>query len=161
MDDRNVQRLENLFHEKILQYNDLFHCLNEERESLIRVDLDRLWQISHEKEEICRKLEKTREAMLLSIDFPEDAKGMTLSQVMEKIPRTSRAAFQKLYLQLVKLKTDIDLIRRENMTFINDSLQFLDDLISIISGEPKRKIFYNDRCHLNSTETNIFLKSEA
>jgi hypothetical protein len=161
MDDRNVQRLEKLLHEKILLYNDLLHCLNEERESLINVDLDRLWQISHEKEELCKELEKTKGSIWGAIDPLVDAQDMTLSQMMEKIPRTKRALFQKLYLRLIKLKTDIDLIRRENMAFINDSLEFLDDIISIISGEPKRKIFYDDRCLLNSPETNIFIKREA
>ena len=56
MDDRTIQSLENLIYEKIILYNDLLHCLKKERETLIKIDLDDLWQISKEKEDLCSRI---------------------------------------------------------------------------------------------------------
>ena len=36
MDERIIQTLENLIYEKIILYNDLLHCLEKERETLIK-----------------------------------------------------------------------------------------------------------------------------
>ena len=53
MDDTMMQSLEKLFYKKIMLYNDLLCYLRKERESLINIDLDKLWSISKEKEKIC------------------------------------------------------------------------------------------------------------
>jgi hypothetical protein len=52
MEDTTTPVLEELLSGKILLYNDLLRCFMKERESLINIDLDKLWSISKEKEEI-------------------------------------------------------------------------------------------------------------
>jgi hypothetical protein len=49
MDERIIQTLENLIYEKIILYNDLLHCLEKERETLIKIDMDDLWEISKKR----------------------------------------------------------------------------------------------------------------
>jgi len=53
MEAFTVDSIEKLFYKKIMLYNDLLHCFEEERKSLISIDLSKLWKLSKEKDEIC------------------------------------------------------------------------------------------------------------
>lgn len=161
MDDHIIQLLEKLFYKKILLYNDLLHCLKRERESLINIDLDKLWGISREKEETCSQIKSIRQEIISTVNLGIDEESFNPNHILDLIPRESRAKFEKLYLTLIKLKSEIEILRKENMIFIDDSLQFLDDLISIITGKETSKIMYNEKCHLRKSGANILLSREA
>jgi len=161
MDDHTVESLEKLFHHKIMLYNDLLDCLKRERGSLIGIDLDSLWTISKEKEQICSKIKSTRDEMICVANPGIDQRSFNLNQIMDLIPGKNRNRFQKLYLTLIKLKSEIEALRKENMFFIDDSLQFLDEMISIITGETESKITYNDKCHVSKSGAAILLSREA
>ncbi len=161
MDDTIIQLLERLFYKKIMLYNDLLHCFKKERESLINIDVDNLWSISREKEQICSKIKSIRQEIISAINPGIDQKSFIPKQILELIPGKNRTKFQKLYLTLTRLKGEIEALRKENMIFIDDSLHFLDEMISIITGETKSEIMYNDKCHLSRSDTNILLSREA
>ena len=162
MDDMIIHSLERLFYRKIMLYNDLLHCFEKEREYLINIDLDRLWNISKEKEKICSRIASIREEIVSTIFSPKiDPQSFDLNQILGLIPRDERAKFHELYRTLIKLKGEIELLRKENMSHINDSLQFLDEILSILTGETKSEMMYNDKCHLSRSGTNIFLSREA
>jgi len=147
MDDHRVQSLVSLFHKKIILTNDLLHCLKKERESLINIDLDSLWSISKEKEEICSKIESIREEIVSALDPRIDQRFLTSHQILELLPEEHKA--------------EIEVIRKENMIFIDDSLQFLDEMMSILTGKTTSKILYNDKCHLSRSGANVLLSREA
>ena len=60
MEDHIIRSLERLLQEKIMLYNDLLQCFKDEKDSLIAVDLDKLWSISKVKDEICSKINALR-----------------------------------------------------------------------------------------------------
>jgi len=161
MDDTLVQSLEKLFFKKIMLYNDLLHCFNKERESLVNIDLDKLWSISKEKEEICAQIKSIQQGIVSAINPGIDQPPFNLNQILDMIPGDKRALFQKEYLALMKLKNEIKALRKENMILIDDSLQFLDEMISVITGECKSSIMYNEKCHLSQSGTNLLLSREA
>jgi predicted XRE-type DNA-binding protein len=161
MDDTIIQSLEKLFYNKIMLYNDLLDCFKKEREVLINLDLDKLWGIFKEKEQICSNIKSIRQEIISAINLNIDQKSFIPNQILELIPGENRAKFQKLSLTLKGLKAEIEALRKENTIFIDDSLHFLDEMISIITGETKSKIMYNDKCHLSKSDTNIFLSREA
>jgi hypothetical protein len=161
MEDAVVELVEELFSRKIMLYHDLLHCFRQEKESLLRIDLDRLWKIAGEKEELCSKIQSLRQE-IMDLLYPEtDNKSLNLNRLIHLIPVDKRAVFQKLYLALIRLKREIEVLRKENMVFINDSLQFLDEIMSIISGETRAGSVYNDKCHLVKSESQILLSKEA
>lgn len=161
MDDTIIQSLEKLLYKKIMLYHDLLDCFNKERESLINIDLDNLWSISKEKEETCSQIESIRQEIISTVDPGIDEESFNPNRILDLIPGKSKAKFQKLYLTLIKLKTEIEVLRKENMIFIDDSLQFLDEMISIITGEETSKIMYNDKCHLRKSGANILISREV
>lgn len=161
MDENIIQLLEKLFFTKIMLYHDLLDCFNKERESLINIDLDNLWSISNEKEEICLKIQSIQREIVSAVNPGREQERFNLHQIMDMIPSDKREPFQKEYLALMKLKNEINALRKENMILIDDSLQFLDEMISVITGECKSGIMYNNRCHLSQLGTSLLLSREV
>jgi hypothetical protein len=161
MEDEVIRLIEKLFFKKIMLYNDLLHYLKEERESLISIDLDKLWRISKEKEKTCADIESTKKGIISALSLKEDQKAFNLNRIMEFIPEKSKTEFQNLYLRILKIKGEIEVLRIQNMTFIDDSLNFMDEIISIITGEAESGIIYNDKCRFRKSGPNLFLNREV
>ena len=77
MEEAVVRMIESLFYKKIMLYNDLLGSLNAERESLISIDLDNLWHISKEKDEICAQINTTRQEIVAAA-FPQETQKQPL-----------------------------------------------------------------------------------
>ena len=161
METPTVRLIEKLFYQKIMLYHDLLYCFKHERESLINLDLDKLWSISKEKEEICAKINAAKQEIVAALDLQENQKTFELNRTMDLIGVEYRAEFQKLYLRLIKLKSEIEVFRKENMAFVNDSLQFLDEIIATITGADGSGTMYNDKCHFNKSGSHSFLSREV
>jgi len=161
MEDEGIRLIEKLFFKKIMLYNDLLHYLKEERESLISIDLDKLWRISKEKEKACADIESTKKEIISELSLKGDQKAFNLNRIMEFIPEKSKTEFQNLYLRILKIKGEIEVLRIQNMTFIDDSLNFMDEIISIITGEDESRIIYNDKCRFRKSGPNLFLNREV
>jgi hypothetical protein len=161
MDDTQMQSLERLLQAKIMLYNELLHCLERERESLITIDLDKLWAISRQKEEICARIRSVRREIIAAVSPGEEEKFFTLNRIFNVIPAKETSKLQKLHLALVKLGGEIEALRKENMLFIDDSLQFLDEMISIIAGETRSRDIYDDKCHVSKSGAGMLLSREA
>ena len=161
MEAFTVDTIEKLFYRKIMLYNDLLYCFEEERKSLIRIDLNKLWGLSKEKDEICAQIKSIRREMSVAVNLENEQDAFSLNQVMDLIPEKYTDKFKKLYLRILKLKGEIEILRRQNILYINDSLEFLDEMISIITGETDSGYIYNDRCHYNKSGSRSFLAREV
>jgi hypothetical protein len=128
---------------------------------LISVDLDELWKISKDKEALCSKITSIRQEIIAFIEPGLAQRPFNLKDVMALIPDEFTRGFQKLYLKLIKLKSEIDALRKENMVFIDDSLAFMDEMISVISGGRRAKVQYNERCQINKSGHNMILSREV
>jgi len=161
MDDSTIEYLEGLINKKMMQYKDLHHCLVQEKISLLDMNTDRLWTISREKEKICREIDTIR-SEVFAVSAGSVNHGMTrLSQVLAYLPKNTRARFRESILALKRLKVEIETMRKENMNYINDSLQFLDEMIAIITGETQAKTCYTDKCRLKKSNHYLMLNREV
>ena len=161
MDDKTTHSIEKRLYRKIILYDSLLYYLKKERESLISVDLASLWEISREKEEICSEINSLRQEIVALIDEGADYKRFNLNRIIDLIPSGKRRKFQELFHTLTRLKGEIEVLRKENMIFVDDSLNFLDELLSIITGKNGPDIMYDDNCKLSKHGVNIFLSREA
>lgn len=161
MDTFTVDSIEKLFYRKIMLYNDLLHCLEEERKSLIEINIDKLWGLSKKKDEICEEIKSIKQKVFAAANQGDDQGSINLNRIMEIIPVKNRDRFKKLYLRILKLKGEIEVLRKQNIIYIDDSLEFLDEMISIITGEAESKFVYNDRCHFNKSGSHFFLNREV
>ena len=162
-----IQTVENLFHEKILLYQDLLECLKKERDVLSDTDMDGLWEIAEEKQSIVGRIETVRSKILTALsDVPTDrltdGVSFDLARVYSFIPRTHRERIKKPYFSLVSLKGEIQRRSRENKRFIEECLSFLDELIAIITDTGKQRAVYdNGRSAKNKDHANLILHREV
>jgi len=161
MNKNTVNLLEDLFQRKIMHYDDLLHCLEKERESLVTINMDALWTISREKEELCSKIEGIRQEIISVFDMDEQNSSVPFNTILCLVPEEKADIFQSFFLTLDKLKNEIELLRKTNMAFMNDSLRFLDEMISIITGGKESDMGYNLKSHLSKSGINCFVSREV
>ena len=160
MENDVIRLLETLFFKKFMLYNDLLQYFEEERESLISIDLDKLWKISKEKEKACSEIISARQEIMSVVDSKEDCNSFNLNRIMECIPTEFKPEFQNLYLKILKLKGEIEILRIQNLSVIDDSLNFMDEIITIVTGESESRMIYNDKCRFDKSGPNVFLNRE-
>jgi hypothetical protein len=156
-----MDMIEKFFYKKIMLYNDLLHCFEAERKALIEIDINILWELSKEKDEICENIKSIRMAIAASVYPADDQESFHLNRIMEAIPKKQKDKFEKLYLRILKLKGEIDILRKQNILYIDDSLKFMDEMISILTGETESDFIYNDKCHFKSSGPHLFLNREV
>ncbi|MBU2621910.1 MAG: flagellar protein FlgN [Proteobacteria bacterium] len=161
MEETIVEFLEKSLYEKIFLYNDLLFCFKKEKDALANMDMDNLWNISKEKDELCSKIESIRQKMFSAAGSEADQQQFAPVMIMDLVPEKNRSKFHELYSTLRKLKNEIDVMRELNMNTVDHSLKFLDEIISIITGQVQQNVIYNGRCRLNQSRSNMILSREV
>jgi len=161
MGDNAIRSLEMLIYEKVLLYEDLRGCLEEERECLIRVDLDRLWELSRRKEALCAGIRDVRTRLQAAAGLESSRFSFDFMGILDRVPAEFRPRFHGPHLRLMKSKAEIESLRRENMAFLDESLRFLDEIISIISGKQENRAVYDRNCRLMDAPADAALRREV
>lgn len=161
MAEVNIQELENKFYQKLTLYNDLFECLKRERACLIGIDLDCLWDISSEKEDVVARIKSLRQEIVALFSSNESLPWTSLDQVLASLPGENGERLKKLKQTIDRLKADIETLRKENISFVDHSLLFIDEIISIIAGETLTGNVYNQKCRLRKSDNNVLLCREV
>jgi hypothetical protein len=161
MEAFTVDTIEKLFYKKIMLYNDLLYCFEEERKSLIAINIDKLWELSKVKDELCAQIKSIRGEISVAVNLENEPNAFNLGLIMDLIPEKHTDKFKKLYLRILKLKGEIEILRKQNILYIDDSLEFMDEMISVLTGENKSRYIYNDRCHFKPSGPRLFLNREV
>ena len=101
----------------------LLDCMVRERETLIDLDVDRLWSITEEKQHILRSIEGMQSQ--IERDQATDSK--------EVLSPARRQVTGKLALRLEQLKQEIRQRVTENVRFVSETLGFFDELVSLLA----------------------------
>lgn len=161
MEDSVKASLERLFYDKVLLYDDLLHCFMRERDCLIRIDMDGLWNISREKNNLCERISSVRKDILSLLGLMPDADLFDLHQIIKTLPYESRAGFQAIALRIMKIKSEIESLRKDNKTLIDDALSFLDEMIFLLAGVDHSKTVYNKNRRLKKWDHNYMQGREV
>ena len=159
-------KIENMYHKKILLYQDLLDVLNQERQSIKEIDVDMLWKVSDKKQEITNKIGDLRQTILDEITGFSTSHGMDIStfktaEILSLLPNDLADRLRKAHLTLVSLKAEVKMRLDENKKSVGEYLEVLDELIGIITdaGEPK-PLYGKTRCPEKMT-THLFLHREV
>ena len=164
--ETNFRALEDLFYKKIMLYQELIECLEEERHYLVETDMDALWDISEKKQSIVLRIEAVREKMVATLSKSSLNHQMdgpfSLTTVLSHIPHSDRDRFRKPYLSLVKLKAETRQISQNNKQFVEKSLDFLDELIGILANAGVSNDTYtNGRVSSKRSQVTLLLHKEV
>jgi len=159
--------LEDFFHEKIMLYQELVESLQRERTLLIKTDMDQLWDISMKKQSLVSRIETVRSSILealseASFDHDMNVTSFSLATVLSLLPHGARDRLRTAYLSLMTLKTETRQRSQENKLFVEQSLDFLDELINIIANTDRAENVYDKSGSMNSNgPANMLLSSEV
>jgi flagellar biosynthesis/type III secretory pathway chaperone len=162
MNQDEILRIERQVEKKKQLYQKLKDCFEKERQALIRVDIDALWRISSEKETLCMEISQVKKELAdAAASFcpgPFD-----LNRFYTVFPRTDRETFSISVRRISMLKKEIDLLRQHNMAFMNESLAFMDQIMTLLSGSGKNDgpAVYDRQCSFNSWKPVRFLRQEV
>jgi hypothetical protein len=161
MNETTLPSLEDLLLEKITLYCRLRDCFIQERQCLISMEIDHLWVLSDEKHELCSKIESLREEILSRLQ-PSQANGaFDVRRILDTLPRHQKASFQNLHLSLIGVKAEIENLRKENKAFVEDSLQCLDEMHSILTGESLTHSMYDRKFQFRQMGNRLHLSREV
>jgi len=161
MNEETIQLIERLLLEKALRYADLVECFKKERAHLTSLEIEPLWAVSEEKNRLCTEIETLRSRIALQGSVGEGATVYDPHRILESIPATQRGPVRNVFLRILKLKKEVEIMRQENRAFIDDSLEFLDEMISILSGEGDAQMLYTGRSRLRRQESLVTLSREG
>jgi flagellar biosynthesis/type III secretory pathway chaperone len=162
MNQNDAQWIEQQVEKKKRLYQNLRTCFEKERQALIQVEIDGLWRISSEKDTLCMEISTVKKELA---DFVASScpAPFDLNQLHTMLPQKNCAAVNRSVQEIMVLKKEIDMLRQCNMTYMNESLQFMDQIMSMISGGGKKNTptVYNRQCALNSQKPTRFLRQEV
>ena len=121
------------YQKEIALHQELLECLSRERDHLVDLNLENLWSLMEEKTRILKSIEETRETIKAHRD--EQQRTQESSSEVRRIVTSFSG-------KIDRLKGEIRARVRENVSFIQDTLGFLDEMISIfITGAQPAPVY--------------------
>jgi flagellar biosynthesis/type III secretory pathway chaperone len=136
--ETGFSRIEDAYRKKVSLMQGLLGCLNLEKESLVSLNTQSLWSLMEEKDSLLSSIGRTdqeiRAADLQGIDGAD-------------LPKDVRQSVKTLAHEIQRLKMEIRARVKENVSFIQETLHFFDEIVSVFAGgnradssyEPSRK----------------------
>jgi len=119
-----IKDIINIYSRRISLFQDLLNCIMRERDSLITRDIKGIWSSLEEKQSIMESIEETGQLL----------NGITERDVVNRdMPEEEREKIIKLSRNLIRLKQEIRTRVKENVSFINETLGFFDEIISVMT----------------------------
>jgi hypothetical protein len=121
--EKNTKDIMDIYSRRISLFQDLLKCITRERDNLINQDIKGIWASLAEKQSILDDLEETNRLG-----------GITeRDKIIRDIPQEDRDKIMDLSKTLIRLKQEIRARVSENVSFINETLEFFHELISTMT----------------------------
>ena len=151
--ETDVRGIENLCLERIHLFQRLLDCVTIEKDSLVELNVKKLWSLMEEKQQIIESLEQSRNRIGELID---------LENPYQHIPDGDRRMFMSIFHKIEQLKGEIKQKIQENVSIIQESLSFFHDLVSVFANSAKKENTYEEMVRGKGLESSsIFCQREA
>ncbi len=147
--EASVKRVEEAVGKKVSLLRSLLDCLNVERENLIHLDVRGLWTMVEEKQRLLASIQEAeKEISLCNAEFPDGGKP-------------DSPAFKNLGQEMRRLKQEIGSRVRENVSFIEETLHFFDEVISAFASGARPQYSYESLAKRQRPASNLIFESEV
>lgn len=113
-------------------FQELLECVALEKDSLVELNVESLWNLMEKKQALLRSIETSG----------NELKAMTRSTPPHDMPVEDRKKVLEKDREIKLLKEEIRTRVRENMDFIQDSLNFFDEIIHIFATGDSKNAAY-------------------
>ena len=122
MDGKSI-KVNGLYKKKISLMEALLQCVTQERENLIHLDVENLWGLMEEKETIMRSLEEIQQ------EIDKGAEGQK-----KPVRHGAGETYGEEAVKAASLKEEILTRVKENVSFIQETLGFMDEVVSSLAS---------------------------
>ena len=150
--DTDINILKGLYIKRISLFEDLLGCVKRESDNLVSRNIKGIWSSLDEKKEIMGAIEENNKR------FPEIT---GLNTVPADITRQDKDAIVQLKRKLIDLKQEIGVRIKENVSFINETLGFINDLFASFSNIDKKPDTYCRNLKKKNGSSNLIYRNEV
>jgi hypothetical protein len=150
--ESNIQEIEAIYYRKISLFRQLIDCIALEKDNLINLDIKNLWSVMEEKQKILGSIEDARDQL-------KDIRGDNAP--FHDIPIKDRQAIMELSQTLIDLKEEIKTRVTENVTFINETLDFFHELFSVFTKADMPEDSYGPLRNNRKGSSNLIYHNEV
>src|SRR3989339_2159399 len=144
-----VHKIEDAHRRKISLLGALLDCLDAERENLIHVNVKELWSTMERKKKILASIQETEQEI-----------SQCRNESTEQETR-SRPSLRTFDMEIRRLKQEIGARVRENVSFIEETLHFFDEIVSIFASGSKPEYSYEQIVRRKRPASSILFESEV
>ncbi len=129
-----AHKLENLFEEKFLLYKMLNLAVEQEKNYIVDMDVDSLWKMTDRKNQLASEIVQIRNQILCLLKdnkvLPNmELKSFNLVDIITGLPFPS-----KMKSGLKKIKTDLDIVKRDLESLASENRRYTNEYLSVING---------------------------
>lgn len=122
--ETEISEIKKIYRKRISLFRELLTCMDRERDCLMSQDIQGLWSTMKEKQEILGSIEETK-GHVRKIAGREPA--------YLDIPAKDRQSITELSQTLLDLREEIKVRVSENISFIQETLDFFHEIISTLT----------------------------
>lgn len=150
--EKDVNILKGLYIKRISLYEDLLGCIKRETDNLISQNIKGIWSSLDEKNKILEAIEENTSC------FPEKSGS---NPVPADVPRQDMDAIMQLKKKLIDLKQEISVRVKENISFVNETLCFINDIFSSLCKSDKKPDTYSRNPKKRNGTSNLIYRNEV
>ena len=150
--EKDINILKGLYMKRVSLYEDLLMCIKRESDNLINQNIKGIWSSLDEKKEILVAIEENNTC------FPENSRS---NPIPEGIPRQERDAILQFKRKLSDLKQEISVRVKENVSFINETLGFINDIFTSLSNGDNKPDTYARNLKKRNGSSNLIYHNEV
>ncbi len=150
--EHNNKEIKSLYMKRIEMYRDLLSCIKRERENLMSQDINGIWNILEEKNNILCSIKEMNDRIVALRGEKE---------VTENLSDEEKKTFINLSATFTLLKDEIGARIRENNLFIRETLGFINDIFSTLAKGSEREANYGRFQGRQNESANLLYHNEA
>ncbi|MGD9156952.1 MAG: flagellar export chaperone FlgN [Desulfobacteraceae bacterium] len=150
--EKDINIIKGLYVKRISLYEDLLECIKRESDDLVNQNIKGIWSSLDEKKEILEAIEENTGR------FPENS---GTNPVPADVPRHDKDAILQFKRKLMDLKQEIGVRVKENISFINETLGFINDIFSALSNPAKKPDTYGRDLQKRNGSSNLIYHNEV
>jgi hypothetical protein len=140
------EKMEDANRTKVSLMRALVNCLDLEREHLVNLDVKSLWSLMEEKHRILNSIVKV----------DEEISNCTAAGAEEE--RRTGQTFSK---DIQRLKREIGARVRENVSFIEETLRFFDEIVSVFASGGRAEYCYEPALKRHKSPSSLIFEREV
>ncbi len=142
--------IENMLQEKLLIYKELKKIVEQEKNYIVDMNVDSLWEMAGQKKQLASEIVQIRGRIISlfqenKIDLNMAENAFSLSQIVNclPVPANIKSDVKNIKVKLEIVKEELTGLVSENKRYTNEYLSVIHGIFATITGDEKKEAYNN------------------